>query len=203
MNTSSLMRSFAISPILRNRHMTAVLGYRKMSDKHQNRAEHLVLTALQSRDPDILSAQIVDIQQLSPTVKGYTLKVSKNETDPTYRAGQWLDLFIPNVDMVGGFSMWGSPSRLEKEHVLDLAVKFSEWPPAHWLHTAATAGSNVAVRIGGDFYYEQPDGDHDVLLLAGGVGINPLASILFHVAEKMSEFFVFLDIYSQYIKIST
>jgi len=159
-----------------------------MSDHGKGtRAEHLVLTALQSRDPDILSAQIVEIQHLSPTVKSFTLKVPTKELS-SYRPGQWIDLFIPSVDMVGGFSMYGPPSRLEKEQILDLAVKYSEWPPANWLHTSASVGAQVAVRIGGDFYYEQSDdeGDHQVLLLAGGVGINPLASILFHIAEKMS-----------------
>ena len=165
-----------------------------MSDHGKGtRAEHLVLTALQSRDPDILSAQIVEIQHLSPTVKSFTLKVPTKKLS-SYRPGQWIDLFIPSVDMVGGFSMYGPPSRLEKEQILDLAVKYSEWPPANWLHTSASVGAQVAVRIGGDFYYEQPDdeGDHQVLLLAGGVGINPLASILFHIAEKMSKFLTFV-----------
>ena len=166
-----------------------------MSDHGKGtRVEHLMLTALQSRDPDILSAQIVEIQQLSPTVKSFTLKVQqkddeeRNASSSSYRPGQWLDLFIPSVDMVGGFSMYGPPSRLEKDQILDLAVKYSEWPPANWLHTSASVGAQVAVRIGGDFYYEQPDDDHQVLLLAGGVGINPLSSILFHIAEKMSKF---------------
>ena len=31
--------------------------------------------------------------------------------------------------MIGGFSMCGPPSRLERESLLDLAVKFSKWPP--------------------------------------------------------------------------
>lgn len=41
--------------------------------------------------------------------------------------------------------------------------------------------------MGGDFYYdinEDVDKDHDVLLLAGGVGINPLISILRHIARQ-------------------
>lgn len=191
------MHRGAILSFLRHSHLTGCqqvrCNRRTMSDHGKGtRVEHLMLTALQSRDPDILSAQIVEIQQLSPTVKSFTLKVQqkddeeRNASSSSYRPGQWLDLFIPSVDMVGGFSMYGPPSRLEKDQILDLAVKYSEWPPANWLHTSASVGAQVAVRIGGDFYYEQPDDDHQVLLLAGGVGINPLSSILFHIAEKMS-----------------
>ena len=37
--------------------------------------------------------------------------------------------------------------------MLDLAVKFSTWGPAYWLHTKAEIGSSVALRVGGDFHY--------------------------------------------------
>ena len=43
-------------------------------------------------------------------------------------------------------------------------------------------GSKVALRVGGDFYYAPEIGDtsYDLLLIAGGVGVNPLASMYFH-----------------------
>ena len=89
--------------------------------------------------------------------------------------------------MVGGFSMCTPPSRLEKQSILDLAVKYSEWPPANWLHTKAQEGNKVKARIGGDFFYPnsitESFNGHDVLLIAGGVGINPLASIFFHIND--------------------
>ena len=127
---------------------------------------------------------------MSPTVKGFTLQIDQENSK--FKAGQWIDLFIPGVEMVGGFSMCGPPSRLEQENILDLAVKSSNWPPALWLHTHARAGGSVAVRIGGDFFYPCEDvnalGDHQILLIAGGVGINPLASIFFHIDDLLGEF---------------
>ena len=63
--------------------------------------------------------------------------------------------------MVGGFSMCSSPFDLEKENVLSLAVKYSEWPPAHWLHTTAKEQDLVTVRFGGDFHY--PDKHTDLV----------------------------------------
>ena len=89
--------------------------------------------------------------------------------------------------MVGGFSMCSAPQELETERTFDLAIKYSEWPPANWLHTKAKEGDTVGIRFGGDFHY--PDRttdslkDHDVLLIAGGVGVNPLVSIFFHIND--------------------
>lgn len=61
-----------------------------------------------------------------------------------WRAG--LDLFIPGVEKVGGFSMCSSPAQLASRHTLELAVKESSWPPAHWIHTAVQCGDHVKLR---------------------------------------------------------
>ena len=57
-----------------------------------------------SQDPGAVAAKVVSITNLSPTVKGLTLKVAEGETN-SFKAGQWLDFFIPGEATVGGFSM--------------------------------------------------------------------------------------------------
>lgn len=47
-----------------------------------------------------------------------------------------VDFSIPSVEKVGGFSMCSSPGALRREGIVELAVKYSEHPPAHWVHTA-------------------------------------------------------------------
>jgi len=73
------------------------------------------------------------------------------------------------------------------KNIIDLAIKYSDWPPTHWMHTKACEGSSIKLRIGGNFYYPCQDvnalEDHQVLLIAGGVGINPLASIFLHIDD--------------------
>ena len=85
--------------------------------------------------------------------------------------------------------MCSEPKKLAEEGVMDLAIKFSTWPPAFWLHTKAEIGSAVSMRVGGDFHYPNAVSaaaakDHRLLLIAGGVGINPLASIYFRASAE-------------------
>ena len=71
-----------------------------------------------------------------------------------FSAGQWVDFFIPGVEQVGGFSMCSSPKLLRTEGQLDLAIKYSQWPPAYWIHTKAKVGDRVGLRFGKYIFLE-------------------------------------------------
>lgn len=150
------------------------------------------LTADSSRHQLISSASVCDITQLSHNVRGISLRV--HDRAFCFHAGQWVDLMIPGTDMVGGYSICSAPHQLSTDRTIDLAVKRSEWPPAKWIHTQCRIGSDVKIRAGGDFYYA-PEADvvggvsseaesapvlSPLLLIAGGVGVNPLLSMLRH-----------------------
>jgi ferredoxin-NADP reductase len=48
-------------------------------------------------------------------------------------------------------------------------------------------GDRLKIRVGGDFYYHPRDGRlTDLLLIGGGVGVNPLFSMLSHHAGLLS-----------------
>jgi len=153
-----------------------------------HRREHLDLTAGQWRDPDTVEAQVESNDNISPTVKSLTLSVKK-PGGLTFQSGQWVDFFIPGEDKVGGFSICSPPSQLESSGTLELAIKFSTWPPAHWVHTVCKPGDTVGVRVGGEFLYPTSGfgSPHSILLVAGGVGINPLYSIWLHTRNLVSE----------------
>jgi len=169
-----------------------------------NRSDHLSLTADSFRQDAISLATISQIQDLSPTVKKLTLD-SRHLAEVAFKAGQWVDFFIPSIATVGGFSMCSAPETLKEKGLLELAIKYSSHPPAHWVHTQCKPGAVVGIKVGGDFFFDPAqfyaasapadfaevstnpshNSQHDsLLLIAGGVGINPLVSIL----EELSFF---------------
>lgn len=140
------------------------------------RPDHLTRTAGEPREDCISDAKIVRIQQETPTIKELHLEVS--DANFTFKAGNWVDFFIPKMEKVGGYSICSVPADLPS---LRLAVKQSSHPPAAWCHSDAASGASVQVKAGGIFCWD-PNGDAEraaehLVLVAGGIGINPLYSI--------------------------
>ncbi|KAJ7991529.1 hypothetical protein DPEC_G00284820 [Dallia pectoralis] len=157
---------------------------RKITSKRQ--MDHLERTASIFRQNGVYPARVCGIMDESETVKRLRLAV---HADFTFKAGQWVDFFIPGIEKVGGFSICSSPGLLQREGVIELAVKYTPHPPAHWIHTQCIVDSLVEMRVGGDFFYDPLPSDPlvDLLLVAGGVGINPLYSILTHAADLLRQ----------------
>ncbi|XP_034748209.1 oxidoreductase NAD-binding domain-containing protein 1 [Etheostoma cragini] len=178
----SISLPFPAAGLLRGRLLSSCSVIRKMSSK--SKMDHLERTASNYRQNALYPAQVCGIINESQTVKRLRLAV---HPDFSFKAGQWVDFFIPGVEKVGGFSMCSSPGLLQREGVIELAVKYTKHPPAHWIHTMCTVGSRVAMRVGGDFFFNPSPSDPsvDLLLVAGGVGINPLYSILLHSTDLL------------------
>ena len=97
---------------------------------------------------------VIGMEQLSPTVKGYTLHVNNSKLN--FKPGQWcvcvcvcvcmstifyslfpyrVDLHIPDEDIVGGYSITSTPNHLAERGSINLAIQYSDHPPTHWMHT--------------------------------------------------------------------
>ncbi|KAM9648053.1 oxidoreductase NAD-binding domain-containing protein 1 isoform X3 [Harpia harpyja] len=126
--------------------------------KSKRKMDHLERTANNFRQEVISQAKVCGITNESETVKRLRLAIANK--DFTFKAGQWVDFFIPGVSVVGGFSICSSPGLLEREGVLELAVKHTVHPPAHWIHTECTLDSEVALRVGVDLHgYQEGKGN--------------------------------------------
>eukprot|EP00058_Branchiostoma_floridae_P009612 XP_002595100.1 hypothetical protein BRAFLDRAFT_90210 [Branchiostoma floridae] len=104
-----------------------------MAKLHSGKGDHLDRTKENTRQQILTEAVVESICDLSPTVKSLSLRVNNEEF--SFKAGQWVDFFIPELDgQFTGFSMTSAPGQLEHDGILDLAVKCSEEAPAHWVH---------------------------------------------------------------------
>ncbi|XP_031446050.1 oxidoreductase NAD-binding domain-containing protein 1 isoform X3 [Phasianus colchicus] len=124
----------------------------------KRKMDHLERTANNFRQEVISQAKVCGITNESETVKRLRLAITNK--DFTFKAGQWVDFFIPGVSVIGGFSMCSSPGLLEREGVIELAVKYTDHPPARWIHTECTLDSEVALRVGADLHgYQESKGN--------------------------------------------
>ena len=46
-----------------------------------------------------------------------------------------VDVHIPSLQQVGGFSITSDPNSFHEERTFGLAIQFSEDTAAHWMHT--------------------------------------------------------------------
>lgn len=134
-------------------------------------------------------------------------------TPSQFLPGQWVDLHIPSLPSPGGFTITSAPSAASippttstsasttttsttstHSHAphLELAIQHTTNPPAQWLWQppALILHTTLHIQPGGSFTWPPrrpgpaaPGAIDRVLLVAGGVGINPFASMLAALAE--------------------
>ncbi len=127
-------------------------------------------------------ATITRIARQTPTIKSFDLDLGGRELG--FRPGQWVDFFVSleGAEAVGGYSITSSPSVQDS---IGLAVKLDEGDHlvTNWLHREARVGDTVEISLGGDFYYT-PDMNGPIVLIAGGIGLTPLMSIVRAIDES-------------------
>lgn len=154
---------------------------------------HKERTATEPRDDSLHRVVLKRIDQMSSEVRLLRFNLASGEKEFSFLPGQWLDVHAPKIPKVGGFTITSSPSLLLSTNAnpyFELAIQKSPSnPPAAWLWRPETEilGSELQVRVGGSFTWPPKfcgDEIKRVVLIAGGVGINPLMSILSHISQK-------------------
>lgn len=126
------------------------------------------------------SAVIVAKQALNPDVVG--LRCQPAAPLP-FAAGQWVDFVIPGLEAVGGYSMTSTPWQMTHEGTLDLAVRRGRGLVTRAIHERLAVGDRVALRVGGTCVLDE-GGTKPLLLIAGGIGVNPMWSMLQTLARQ-------------------
>ncbi|QDS71967.1 hypothetical protein FKW77_001211 [Venturia effusa] len=148
-------------------------------------------TVQEPRQNEIHPVVLSEIEQVNHDIKLFKLSILDREKGVKFHPGQWLDVLIPGLHKAGGFTLTSTPSLASPTHkspYLELAVQRSNNPPAKWLWQPPPAilKSQLLVRVGGSFVWPPVDIDEreieKIVFVAGGVGINPLISMLSHIS---------------------
>ena len=123
-----------------------------------------------------IPVRIAESIEISPTVKSFMLALDGQPF--TFLPGQWIDCFV-DIDgsaEVAGYSMTSAPN---EEGWFSIAVKLvGDNPVTAHMHESASAGDALMVEGGsGDFHYTGETA-YPLALIAGGIGITPIASIV-------------------------
>ncbi|KAF2360916.1 Oxidoreductase FAD/NAD(P)-binding [Trinorchestia longiramus] len=148
---------------------------------------HLVQTAAAPRENVLAKGTVTRVWPASNSVLCFRINV--DHPDFHFKAGQWVDVHIPGMEIVGGFSLCSAPHQFAADGSITLGIKRSQWPPVKWFHQNCIVGDTVELRVGGDFFLdleESPDPTPRLLLVGGGVGVNPLLSMMLHLDHMSS-----------------
>lgn len=121
-----------------------------------------------------IKVSIVAKSPITPTTTVFRFK-----TEPgafRFEPGQWVDLWVPDLERPGGFTFVSSPLELIESGTFDLAVKWSHNPVVQWLHETARIDDIVHIAHNGDFVMR--DAQAPMVFLAGGVGVNPFRAMI-------------------------
>jgi len=153
------------------------------------KTSHEQRTAAEPRALGFHNVRLSRVDQVNDRVRLLRLELVNGPVK--FLPGQWLDVFVPSIPKAGGFTITSPPSLASSANPcphLELAIQESPSnPPAAWLWRPEKdiLGQVLQVRVGGSFVYP-PRGwsGKRVIFVAGGVGINPLISMLSFIAEK-------------------
>ncbi|ORY79421.1 hypothetical protein BCR37DRAFT_394154 [Protomyces lactucae-debilis] len=148
---------------------------------------HEQRTVQEPRAPAMQNALITGITQATQDVRLIDFTIQNPPGPFKFKAGQWVDTFTPASEQAGGFTIVSTPAQ-GLQGTFRLAVQKAERnPPAKWLWRPVDQLVNkqtVEVRVGGQFTFPPVNFRRlagqvrGITLIAGGIGANPMMSIL-------------------------
>ncbi|KAH7309438.1 hypothetical protein B0I35DRAFT_439962 [Stachybotrys elegans] len=164
------------------------------------KTRHMERTSAEPRGKSLHAVTIDRIDGINERIRLFRLGL---QTGPAkFLPGQWLDTYIPGSPKAGGFTITSTPSAAAdlSRPYLELAVQHADDGPAAWLWRPVDEilGTTLQVRVGGSFVCP-PQGAElkdikRLVFIAGGVGINPLMSMLGTLAEMEQRSHLTVDV---------
>jgi ferredoxin-NADP reductase len=126
-----------------------------------------------------MRAQVEYAEMMNACVKRLVLRTFE---PMMFRAGQWVDFIVPELGL-SGYSICNEEPQDDQifsgSHI-ELAIQKTSCKISQWVHSEdCKVGSEVEVKLGGDCVLDfDLIRDQGVVFIAGGMGINPLFSML-------------------------
>lgn len=129
------------------------------------------------------TAEVERITELTHDIRGIHLRLLEPAA-LTFKAGQYVDLLVPDTNEWRSYSMANPPSR---DHEVDIMVKLM---PGGLFSSCVAERLAVGERLTlqgpyGNFFLR--DSEREALFIAGGSGMAPILSLLRDMAEKQTQ----------------
>lgn len=124
-------------------------------------------------------AKVVKLENLTHDIKLVVLKLNKIIN---FKPGQYIQFKIPGTDEFRAYSIASPPS---KNDIIELIVRLVPGGLCStYIHEILMVGEIVNL-IGpfGEFYLRE-ESNRDIIAIAGGCGMAPVKSIIYHLTEK-------------------
>jgi Na+-transporting NADH:ubiquinone oxidoreductase subunit F len=125
--------------------------------------------------------EVLDIKELTHDIKEVKMKIL-NSKKISFSPGQYIQFKIPGTDEYRAYSV-ASPPYIDDN--IELTIRLV---PGGLCSTYVHKGLEKSDKLTftgpfGDFYLRE-DTDRDIIAIAGGCGMAPIRSIIYHLAKK-------------------
>jgi Na+-transporting NADH:ubiquinone oxidoreductase subunit F len=126
-------------------------------------------------------SQVAEIKDLTHDIKLIDLKILDSKT-MKFRPGQYIQFKIPGTDEFRAYSIASPPQTNDRAELIIRLVPGGLC--STYVHKALEKGDRVIFTGSfGDFYLQE-ESQKDIVAIAGGCGMAPMRSIIYHLAER-------------------
>ncbi|KAF2093656.1 hypothetical protein NA57DRAFT_48001 [Rhizodiscina lignyota] len=163
-------------------------------------------TSTEPRGRQLHSVTIGNITEVNDETRIFRLNIDDMANGVEFLPGQWLDVHFPAIEKAGGYTIISAPGEAAPANTenpqsgtgtspgpfLELAVQHAPTDQVQrlWGKDGSVLNMPLKVRVGGSFVWPPPGIDvssiKKSIFIAGGVGINPLISIVSHMHDTNS-----------------
>ncbi len=143
-------------------------------------------------DPDARIIPVLDfattvesIVDLTPTIKGITLKIEGDAID--FQAGQYVQLRLPGVEGDRPFSIANSPADVKARGVVEIHVRIVQGGAGTaYLHQTLEVGDTLTISGPYGRFFVRESANAPLLFMAGGSGLSSPRSMILDLLDRGS-----------------